>query len=334
MDLARALLFLTRMVARPDPTPGQPIQLGTALGEIEADVYRPARPWATVVVLHGLALRGHRDPRLTAIGRALCAAGVCAIAPRIDTLARLRLLPPASDTIAAVLRHVRDRGELGAPARIGVFGPSYAGSQALVAASEPDLQLAVSSLALIGPYADARELMLHVLHDEGSDPYGRLILIRHFLEVAGDLTPGVARAIDADLRDQGLGEDPTLPAVLAEIDDVDRAAYLALRDDVEARERLSARILAGHAAEVDALSITGALPAVRAPVMLLHGAHDPVIPSSESARIHREVGGRSRIVTTALLDHGNVTAQGRALLDLPRVIDGFRWWFRALRRPA
>lgn len=336
MHLHRALRFLYRMLGRPDPSPGEPTTLATAAGPVEADLYRPTDPWCTVLVLHGLALRGHRDPRLTNIGQALAHVGVFAIAPRIDALARLRLHPPASDTITALLRMIRDSPTLGRPNRVGIFGPSFAGSQSLVSAAEPDLRSLISGMLLIGPYADARDLLSHVLQDDGADPYGRLILIRHFLEQVGDLSDGMAAAIDANLADLGLEEGPPgLPAVLEQIPPSDEQRFLQLRDDVSARQHLAMQILETHGASVDELSILSSLNAVRAPIVLLHGAHDPVIPTSQSVRIRDALatsGRAPRLVITPLLDHGNVMARGRALLDVPRVINGFAQWFRALAR--
>lgn len=336
MDLARALQFLVRMLGRPDHRPGEPVELLTRDGPVAADLYRPARPWATVLVLHGLALMGHRDPRLTNIGHALAGAGVFAIAPRLDALARLRLQPPASDTIAAIFDAVANDPELGAPARIGVFGPSYSGSQALHAVARPELRDRASGLLLVGPYADARHLLTHVLHDDDADPYGRLILLRHFLAATDDLTEGVASAIDTNLEDLGIRPDaPELDTLLPTLSQGDRERFLALRDQVAVRDALAEQILREHGDLVDELSITGALPHVEAPVVLLHGAHDPVIPPSESELIHRTLraaGRSSRMVATPLLDHGNVMAQGRALLDVPRVVGAFTAWFRSLRR--
>ncbi len=334
MDLARALLFLYRMLGAPNRTPGMPTVLETSEGPIEADLYTPRRPWATVLALHGLALRAHRDPRLVGVARALQAVGVLVVAPRIAPMAELRLSPPPWQIIAACFRALRDREDLGAPARVGVFGPSYAGGQALRAAAEPDLQDMASGMMLIGAYADARGLMAHLLDSDEADPYGRLILVRHFLEETAQLTPGVAQAIEANLADLGLDTE-TLPGVLEAIDAADRDHFLGLRDQRAIRQALGETILAEHAEAIDDLSVLLALDAVQAPVTLLHGAHDPVIPPSESERIREELlrtGRRCPLVTTALLDHGNVMAKGQALLQVPTVVGAFAHWLRTLRR--
>ena len=332
MDVTRALRFLYRMLGAPNRTPGTAVTLQTEQGPVDADVYRPSgRPWATVLCLHGLALRGHRDPRLMGIGQALAATGVLAIAPQIEAMAQLRLHPLASDTITASMRAVRDSPEFGSPASIGVFGPSFAGGQALTTAAQPDLREHVAGMLLIGAYADARALLSHVLVDATADPYGRLILIRHFLQEIGELTSGIAEAIDTALADMGLYRDPELPAVLERIAPADRDRFLQVRDHEEVRAELGSEILANHAEAVDELSVTPHIPKVRAPVTLLHGAHDPVIPPAESKRIQAllaEGGQRAPMVTTRLLDHGNVMAGGAALLEVPTVVSAFVRWFR------
>ena len=338
MDLARTLLFLYRMLAAPDRRPGEPLPLSTPEGPVEADVYRPTTdPWSVVLILHGLALRGHRDPRLTNIGRALAAAGVLAVAPRIDAMARLHLHPPASVTIAAVLRTMLEHPDLGRPATVGVFGPSFSGSQALLAAAQPDLRDRIGGMLLIGAYADPRTLAHHVLDTDEADPYGRLILLRHFLEASGELTDSLAEAIDTDLADMGLEpEEPGLPGVLDRLPATERERFLSLRDDREVRRELVSHLLEEHGEVIDELEILHAVPELRAPVTLLHGAHDPVIPPSESAKLRdalHDAGRTTLMVTTALLDHGNVMAGGRAALEAPSAVGAFHRWFGSVRRP-
>ncbi len=337
MDLLSTLRFVRSMLFAPDRQLGEPVPLETPEGPIPADVYRPrGRPWGSVMVLHGLALRGYRDPRLLRLGWALADCGLVAVLPQVQAMADLRLHPLAWPTIAHSLAAVAKDPSLRGPRRIGIFAPSYAGGQALLAATRPEVVGDVSALMLVGAYADGRSLLRHVMATTDADPYGRLILVRHALEATGDLSPGLASAIDAQLVDLGLSPEPArLPAVLATLDADERERFLTLRDDAEARLAFADEVLARHGEVIDTLSVTSALDLLEAPVALLHGANDPVIPSSESAFIHqalRRKGKPVRLCTTRLLDHGNVTAKGRSLVDLPRLMATFGFWFSRLRR--
>lgn len=337
MDLLSTLRFVRSMTMVPDRPIGEPVPLDTPEGPIPADAYRPrGRPWGSVIVLHGLALRGYRDPRLVRLGWALADCGLVAVLPQVQAMADLRLHPLAWPTIAHALAAVAKERALRGPGRVGLFAPSYAGGQALLAATQPEVARDVSALMLVGAYADGRALMNHVLAATDADPYGRLILIRHALEATGDLSPALASAIDAQLVDLGLTPEPErLPSVLQSMPEADRTRFLELRDDRAARVAFGEQVLARHGEAIDTLSVTTALDTIEAPVALLHGANDPVIPSSESAYIHdnlRRQQKATRLCTTRLLDHGNVTAKGRSLLDLPKLMSTFGFWFSQLRR--
>ena len=337
MDLLSTIRFVRSMTLVPDREVGEPYPLDTPDGPIEADVYRPRQePWASIIALHGLALRGHRDPRLVRLGWAFADCGVLAVVPKVQAMADLRLHPLAWPTIARATTAVAGDPSLRGPGRIGIFAPSYAGGQALLAASRPEVKDHVSALMLVGAYADGRELLRHVMSGTEADPYGRLILVRHALEATGDLSPSLAEAIDAELIDLGLEPDPPrLPPVLSAMPKADRERFFALRDDVDARTRYGEEVLQRHGEVIDTLSVTSALRALEAPVALLHGANDPVIPASESQFIFdalKQQNKPTRLCTTRLLDHGNVTAKGRSLLDLPSLMATFGFWFRQLRR--
>jgi len=337
MDILSTQRFVRSMLFAPDRGVGEPCPLDSPDGPIPADVYRPRRrPWGSVVVLHGLALRGHRDPRLLRLGWSLADCGLVAVLPQVQPMADLRLHPLAWPTIARALAAVADDPQLRGPGRVGILAPSYAGGQALLAATQPEVEDDVSALMLIGAYADGRALLRHVMAATDADPYGRLILVRHALEATGDLSPGIAEAIDAELYDLGLDpERPRLPSVLEAIPEADRSRFLELRDDVNARLAFADEVLARHGEAIDTLTVTSALERLEAPVALLHGANDPVIPSSESALIRDGLARKGkpvRMCTTRLLDHGNVTAKGRSLLDLPHLMATFGFWFSKLRR--
>lgn len=304
---------------------------------IEVDVYLPPRrsPWATVIALHGMALRAERDPRLIAACRALADVGLAVVAPRIPTLAALELSTATAAEISASIQAIADDPGLGRTRRVGVFAASIAAGQALAAAALPPGRERVGSMLLIGAYAEAGALLDHLLCVPSADPYGRMILLRRFLAGPDADEPWLSEPLDAALADDSLSRDPPLlPRILAGLQDTQRERFHALCHDPGTGSSLAASLRDRHQDTLDRLSVAQALQDVRAPVTLIHGRHDTVIPASESLRIQAELqraGRRCGLCTTALLDHGSVGASPRALLELPSLIRTFAGWFGHLR---
>jgi dipeptidyl aminopeptidase/acylaminoacyl peptidase len=93
-------------------------------------------------------------------------------------------------------------------------------------------------------------------------------------------------------------------------------------------------ILATRAADVEALSALPALRKLRAPVALLHGAADDVIPPSESVRaaqILERAGIPCRLAITTLVDHGTPDSPWTRPREVAKVAAVTASWFAALR---
>ena len=332
MDHRRALRFLTGVIGSRDDRPGRPIELNLSSGPIPADLYRPtARPWGTVIALHGLSLRAQRDPRLIATCRALASTGLQVVAPRIESLATLSVTPEASARIREVVYAVLGSKEVGRPDAVGLLGASFSGGQALAAAAHPQIRDRIAALLLVGAYADARTVLRHALGSPAAHSHIRLLVLRRFLSEIGE--DRLRDVIDVALADESLRRDrPMLPAVLAGLDAERHARFLALRDDPEVGSGTADRILAEQPEAVKALSVAGSVPQVAAPITLVHGQRDSVVPTSESRRIQRllQASGRPcRLCTTRLLDHGDIA---HTILEVPAVIRVFGHWLATLDR--
>ncbi len=339
-DRARALAFLAGVSLVRDVRPGRPILLrGSDASLGTADLYRPTArmPSATVLFVHGMSLRAHRDPRVIAACNALAAAGLQVVAPRIAGLCDLEMDPEIPTRIADILLGCSADPALGCPDRVGIVSASFAAGLCLKAAARAEVERAAGALLLVGTYVDAQRLLLHLLTSPGADPFGRLILLRAFLRSDPGVPRRVLDAMDAALADESLRGDPRLPGVLASLPADDRHTFERLRDDPEEGARLAARIATEHRAEIDAFSALEELPYVAAPVVLVHGRQDRVIPPSESAdaaTLLDSYGVPCRHLATSLVDHGDLSSPVRQLGEAPRVIEVLGYWFGALRRAS
>ena len=65
------------------------------------------------------------------------------------------------------------------------------------------------------------------------------------------------------------------------------------------------------------------------PVFLLHGSHDPVIPTAESCHLARRLaqqGLAHHLCISELLEHGNTAISFRRIADVYRLVAGFAWF--------
>ena len=65
------------------------------------------------------------------------------------------------------------------------------------------------------------------------------------------------------------------------------------------------------------------------PVFLLHGSHDPVIPTEESDRLADRLarqGLAHHLCVSDLLEHGNTAISFRRINDVYRLVAGFAWF--------
>lgn len=206
-----------------------------------------------LVLVHGYAPEGNREPRLRAAATLLARTGFAVAMPTVPglTAGRLRLddVEPVVATIAAL------------PPPVAVVAVSVGSGPALLAAADPRARDRVSTVLVLGGYASARELVRFFLT-------GDFAYRGHRGHVDHD--PAVVHAFveaNADL----LG-DPALRSALESRDParVERALD-ALPGDVQ-------RML-------EALSPARVLSGLRARLLLVHGRADRAVPYTESLRL-------------------------------------------------
>ena len=285
---------------------------------------RPGRPLggrvyegggaATIVLCPGAAPTGIDDPRLVALARALARAGARVVTPDLEDLRALRITGDTVDRIEAAVRSL--------PWPVTLMGISFAGSHCLRAAARPSARERVRAVLSLGGYAELEPLVRGWLTApapaDGSWPeecYGKWVYLENHLErfAAPSDRPALREAIRSLLDGKGAPPPAGLtPEGRRLFDQVARREPLPL-DEVEA-------LIAPTRAELRALSPSGQLDGLAAPVFLLHATGDALIPESESRRLAGELAGRVpvRLLVTDLLNHVTVGGrpdrrQGRAL---------------------
>lgn len=232
-------------------------------------------PFPGLVVSLGVTPAGPNDPRVVNLTDGLARIGVAALVPYSPNLVEGRIEPDDVDFEVEAFRSLAARDDVRAD-RVGMLGVCVGASLSMVAAADPRIRDDVAVVAWFGGYHRLDSLIAAVA--SGSAPRdGRV--------QPWDPDPLAERIVEAGLT--ALIErtgDGTVPSAVAELragPSYARAlAVLAGLPPAE-RERL------------EALSPAPQMEGVRAPVYLMVGDDDRLVPPSETEAAARALGERA-----------------------------------------
>lgn len=302
---------------------------------IRARVYGPiGTARQTVLLVSGLHPAGIDEPRLIGLARRLAEADVMVVTPEIAELSRFEITPLLTDRIEQAALWLAAESGLAPKGRIGLMGISFSGGLAVAAAGRPSLRHHLLYVFSFGGHDDLRRVLEYfctgtepdaVSHDrpafgvtQATRPphdYGVAVVL---LTVADHLVPPEQRA-------------PLRNAVrrflwASHLDRVDKLqaerAFAALRDLARTLPEPAATLLEylndrdvahlgpqllpyiGFYVDAPALSPSRS-PEPSAPVFLLHGRDDNVIPATESRDLADRLRGHVpvRLLLTDLISH-------------------------------
>lgn len=324
----------------------------TRHGPVAVRVYRPTPASdRTAVIVPGVHGGGVDEARLSRFCGRLARAGVTAVCAPLPELRQFLITARSTDQIEDVTRWAADEIAPAEQRRVALVGVSFAGGLALVAAGRPALADRVSVAVSIGGHGDLARTLRYLCtgrlpdgttrapHDYGLavvayTAVSRLVPadqapalehgIRTFLEASLDESPG--QPMGARLLAQARAEAAALPeparSILTAVTERDRAALAPRIEPL-----------------VDALTADPALspersPIPQAPVFLLHGLDDNVIPSTETplvaAAYERQGHHEVRWLLTPLITHAHLRT-GPAPGDAWRLVRFWEALFAALR---
>ncbi|MDI1479559.1 hypothetical protein [Polyangium sp. y55x31] len=279
-------------------------------GPVRARVYTPVGVTNApgVVIVHGVHRLAIDEPRLMRFARAIAASGVVVLTPEVKEIADYRIDPASIDTLGAAAHSLRHR--LGGRP-VGLMGMSFAGGLALRAASDGAFADDIGFVVAIGAHHDMRRVLEFFKKNETSwpdghkealaaHPYGALVLLYSHVEA---LVPPADVAAARDAIRLWLWDDrDASKAKLAELGAEARTKVEAL---LEGKADVPALIdeITKHPEQALLVSPAGHLDALHAPVFLLHGATDSVIPASETEWLAHDVPPallRASLVTPAV----------------------------------
>ncbi len=318
-------------------------------GTLAARRYDPGGTSHRVFLLvPGVHASGVDEPRLVGFARDLASMGHAVVTIGPPDLARYVITPETTDAIEDAARWLSSQRDLAPDGRIGMMGISFAGGLSIVAAGRASLKDRVAAVVSLGGHGDLSRTLRYLC--TGVQPDGER-RPPHDYGVVIILLGVVDRVVPPDQVD-------ALRAALltfleaSRLDLVDKAQSVATFERATALEGTlpePARTLMGYVnrrdvdnlgrillPHVSGISASAALspsasPPPAAPVFLLHGSGDNVIPAAESIALARDLAARGaavHVLATPLITHAEVD-RGSGLADVARLIE---FWGTVLGR--
>ena len=274
------------------------ITFPTVNGPVQARLYLPsgvAHPPGMVVV-HGVHHLGINEPRLISFSRAAADSGFAVLTPEVSGLADYHIDAasiPVPGESAVWLQQRLGTGP------VTVVGVSFAGGLSLLAACDPRYAPHIRALVLMGVYDGLERVMRFLATSQAEFPdgrkvpyvahdYGAAVFVYSRLEQffsASDL-PVAREALRYWLWEQPQNVQP----LLAHLSPAGRDTMdLLLTRQIERLRPQLLEAIRVNQSQMAAISPQGQIGNLRAPVFILHGSTDSVIPSTETLWLQKEI---------------------------------------------
>jgi dienelactone hydrolase len=295
------------------------IEIPTRHGAVRARIFEPdAVPHRALAVFPGIHSGGVDEPRLVAFSRRLASAGYTVVTVPLPDLRVFRITVRTTDMIEDAARWIAE-SPIARGRRIGLAGISFAGGLSIVAAGRPALAPHLAAVLSVGGHGDLPRTLQALCEEPLAHVYALAVLL---LAVAPEVVPadqvaqlelGTTQFLHALAQPPERG-NPLLDELSATAQAWPEPATglvrLLLDGDAAGLCRAATPHIAGIAGD-PALSPERA-PMPRAPVFLLHGDADRLIPSTETLRLAADLRGRGhrdvRAVVTPAIVHAELGA--------------------------
>lgn len=314
------------------------ISISTRRGPMRARLYEPSGGHTRAALLtSGLHASGIDEPRLVRLAQQISASHVAVVTPDIPELSRFEIAPAITDAIEDAGGWLASDATLAPDHTAALMGISFSGGLSVVAAGRPSMANRVAYVFSLGGHDDLARVLRYLCTGREPRPiadvqwgssrvdttfvlpphdYGVAVIL---LSLADRMVPaaqverlraGVRQYLWASALDGGVDK----ARAPAEFDKVRQLAatlpqpsallmrYVLDRDVVHLGARLLPMI--GTNSAPDGLSVSKS-PKPTAPVFLLHGLEDNVVPAVESEYMAEDLRGHApvRLLLSGLISH-------------------------------
>ena len=337
----------------------------TRHGAVPARLYRPSHFTRTILLVPGVHMDGIDETRLVGMAEDLAETGYAVVTVAPPDLRRFQVTPANTDVIEDAARWVATQPALAPDGRVGMVGISFSGGLSIVAAGREALRDQVAFVMSFGGHGDLPRVMRYLTSGRTPTPpadptaggavvgaggmhllpphdYGVTVVLLTFADrvvpaeqveplrqaILVYLTASSLTLVDMTKANAAFAQARTIGATLPE----PARTFMTWVND-RAVDELGPRLFP----VVDALGADAAVramspeqvPAPAAPVFLLHGSEDTVIPPVETLFLATHLRDRTRVtgLLSGLITHAEVD-KSAAIGD---VWDLTRFW-RGLMR--
>jgi dienelactone hydrolase len=321
-----------------------PTTIATRHGHVPARFYRPEGGFErSVLLVPGIHAMGIDEPRLTALARDVAGSGIGVMTMALPDLMRYEITPRSTDVIEDAVASLSQRRELAPDGRVGMIGISFAGGMSIVAAGRRSIRDRAAFVLSFGGHGDLPRVIRYLCTGDAPQVEGIEIHPPHDYGVAVALygmTPRVVPPEQVEPLREGirtflwasqltLVDQKKADATFAKAREMAKAlaepSATYLRHVNDRNVKALGPILVPHIAEVaahEAISPQRSRSAPSAPVFLLHGAGDTVIPTAESYLLAEHLRSRDadvRLLLSRLITHAETDKSAAATETLKLV---------------
>jgi pimeloyl-ACP methyl ester carboxylesterase len=276
----------------------QEVVLSTTQGPARARLYVPRGVAHSpgIVLVHGIHHLGIDEPRLMNFARAAASNGFSVLTPEIAALADYHVDGASIGTIGESTVWLQQHLGTGP---VTVVGVSFAGGLSLLAACDPRFAPHIRALVLMGAYDNLGRVVRFLATSQAEFPdgrmepyaahdYGAAVFVYSHLD---QFFPASDLAVAHDSLRDWLWEQPKeAQSLFPRLSPASRATMeiLLTRQIDRLRPKLLDAIQADDP-QLSAISLEGKVSALHAPIFLLHGATDDIIPSTETLWLEKEI---------------------------------------------
>jgi hypothetical protein len=324
---------------------GDRFDVPTRHGTVPGRLYRPDGHWRRAVTLvPGVHMDGIDESRLVGMADDLARTGYLVLTMAPPNLTEFRITPENTDMIEDGATWLANRPDLAPDGRVGMLGISFSGGLSVVAAARPALRDRVAFVMAFGGHGDLPRVMRYLCSGaapsgpeveraapfvDGADrlivkpphDYGLAVVLLTFVdrlvpaEQVAPLKRGILTFLTASsltLVDQQRAEREFQVAREAAAALPEPAQTLMRHVNDRAVDKLGPILLpivdqVARESSVPSLSPERG-PAPAAPVFLLHGADDNVIPAVETVLLNAHLRGHTEVhaLLSGLITHAEV----------------------------